>query len=71
MCAGAIVLARIPLVVYGAPDPVRGGAESVFNILHHPQLNHRCEIISGILADECRALLQEFFRARRKNAGSQ
>ena len=65
MCAGAIVLARIPTVVFGTPDPQRGGAVSVFNILNHPNLNHRCEVISGILEDECRALLQGFFRAKR------
>lgn len=65
MCAGAIVLARIPTVVFGVPDPQRGGAVSVFNILNHPNLNHRCEVISGILEDECRALLQDFFRAKR------
>ena len=47
MCAGAIVLARIPLVVYGTPDPQRGGAASVFNILQNPALNHRCDILPG------------------------
>jgi len=68
MCAGAIVLARIPLVVYGVPDPQRGGAVSVFNILNHPALNHRCDVVSGVLEEECRALLQDFFRdARKKN----
>ena len=66
MCAGAIVLARIPTVVFGVSDPQRGGAVSVFNILNHPSLNHRCEVVSGILEDECRALLQDFFRARRE-----
>jgi len=65
MCAGAIVLARIPLVVFGAPDPKRGGAVSVFNILNHEQLNHRAEVISGILEEECRSILQSFFQARR------
>ena len=65
MCAGAIVLARIPLVVYGTPDPKRGGAVSNFNILQDPNLNHRCAVISGILEDNCRNLLQEFFRAKR------
>ena len=69
MCAGAIVLARIPTVVYGAPDPQRGGAASVFNILHHPNLNHRCEIVAGILEEDCRHLLKSFFAARR-NTGS-
>jgi tRNA(adenine34) deaminase len=64
MCAGAIVLARIPRVVFGTPDPQRG-AVSVFNILRHPQLNHRCDVTAGVLEEECRALLREFFRAAR------
>ncbi len=65
MCAGAIVLARVPLVVYGVPDPQRGGAQSVFNILNHPNLNHRCEVVAGVLEQPCRDLLQQFFRERR------
>ncbi len=65
MCAGAMVLARIPVVVFGTPDPRRGGAVSLFSILDHPQLNHRAEVVQGILETECRALLQDFFRARR------
>jgi tRNA(adenine34) deaminase len=65
MCAGAIVLARIPTIVFGLPDPKRGGAVSVFNIVDHPQLNHRADVVSGILEDECRRLLQSFFQARR------
>jgi len=64
MCAGAIIHARIPLVVFGAPDPQRG-AVSVFNILNHPSLNHRCEVISGVMQEECLTLLQDFFKARR------
>lgn len=67
MCAGGIVLARIPTVVYGAPDPQRGGALSVFNILDHPSLNHRCEVVSGVMEAECRDILQSFFRIRRKD----
>lgn len=66
MCAGAIVLARIPVVVFGVADPQRGGAVSVFNILNHPQLNHRPEIVPGVLEEDCRTMLQDFFRARRK-----
>ena len=66
MCAGAIVLARIPLLVYGVADPKRGGAVSVFNIVQNPGLIHRCEVVSGILEEECRAMLQEFFRKRRQ-----
>jgi tRNA(adenine34) deaminase len=65
MCAGAIVLARIPTIVFGLTDPKRGGAVSVFNIVNHPQLNHRADVVSGILEDECRSILQSFFQARR------
>ncbi len=65
MCAGAIVLARIPTVVFGVADPLRGGAVSVFNILNHPQLNHRPEVIQGVMETSCRATLQEFFRKKR------
>lgn len=65
MCAGAIVLARIPQVVWGAPDPQRGGAVSCFNILDSPRLNHRPALLSGILQEECAALLLDFFHARR------
>lgn len=67
MCAGAIVLARVPTVIFGTPDPQRGGATTIFNILNHPKLNHRCEVVTGILENECRSLLQDFFRARRPN----
>jgi tRNA(adenine34) deaminase len=66
MCAGAIVLARVPTVVFGAHDPRRGGAVSVFNILNHPALNHRCEVVGGVLAPECAAILKDFFKARRQ-----
>ncbi len=65
MCAGAIVHARISTVVFGVPDPSRGGAISLFNILDNPALNHRCAIIGGVMADDCRQILQEFFRQRR------
>lgn len=65
MCAGAIVLARIPLVVWGVSDPLRGGAVSKFNILQSDTLNHRAEIVTGVLEDECRELLQEFFKKHR------
>ena len=65
MCAGAIVQARIQRVVYGADDPRTGAARSVFRILDHPTLNHRCEVVAGVLADECGELLRQFFRARR------
>jgi tRNA(adenine34) deaminase len=65
MCAGAIVLARVPRVVYGAPDPKAGAAGSVFDILGEPRLNHRPEVAAGLLAAESTALLQEFFAGRR------
>jgi len=69
MCAGAIVLARIPLVVFGAPDPRRGGAVSVFGILDSPHLNHRCTTVAGVMQEECAELLREFFRNRRGESG--
>ena len=69
MCAGAIVLARIPTVVIGAPDPKAGAAGSVLDVLAEPALNHRPQVISGVRADECAALLREFFQTRRSSAG--
>ena len=65
MCAGAVVLARIPRVVYAAPDPKAGAAGSVLDVLRHPALNHSPEVVPGVLADEASALLAEFFRAKR------
>jgi tRNA(adenine34) deaminase len=65
MCAGAIVLGRVPRVVWGAPDPKAGAAGSVFDILAEPRLNHRPEVAGGLLADESAALLREFFALRR------
>jgi tRNA(adenine34) deaminase len=65
MCAGAIVLARIPTVVYGAPDPKAGAAGSVLDVLAEPALNHRPEVTGGVLEAECAALLTGFFAARR------
>jgi tRNA(adenine34) deaminase len=69
MCAGAIVLARVPLVVWGLSDPKRGG-HSVFSILNHPGLNHRPELLTGVEEEACKAVLQEFFRARRDEPDS-
>ena len=66
MCAGAIVLARVPRVVYGAPDPKAGAAGSVLDILAEPRLNHRPDVAGGLLAEECAALLRQFFGSRRK-----
>lgn len=65
MCAGAIVLARIPRVVYGAPDPKAGMAGSLGNLLQDDHLNHRCEVTPGVLADTSAEMLRAFFRARR------
>jgi tRNA(adenine34) deaminase len=65
MCAGAIVLARIPSVVFGAPDPKAGAAGSVLDVLAEPALNHRPEVIGGVLEGDCAGLLREFFAARR------
>jgi len=65
MCSGAIVLARIPVVVWGMSDPLRGGAISKFNILQSDTLNHRVECITGVLEEECKEVMQDFFRRRR------
>jgi tRNA(adenine34) deaminase len=65
MCAGAIVLARLPRVVFGATDPKAGAAGSVFNVLEEPRLNHRPQVESGLLAEECADLLRSFFAPRR------
>ncbi len=65
MCAGAIVLSRIPRVVFACADPKAGAAGSVMDVLAHPALNHRPEVVGGVLADEAAELLRAFFRARR------
>jgi tRNA(adenine34) deaminase len=65
MCAGAVVLARIPQVVYGAPDPKAGAAGSVLDVLGEPTLNHRPAVTAGVLEPECAALLRDFFATRR------
>jgi tRNA(adenine34) deaminase len=65
MCAGAIIQARVPRLVYGADDPKGGAVRSCFQILSHPRLNHQVEITSGILAADCAAILQSFFAERR------
>jgi tRNA(adenine34) deaminase len=65
MCAGAMVQARIPRMVYGCDDPKGGAVRSCFEVLSHPRLNHRVEVASGLLAAECAGLLQSFFAARR------
>ena len=65
MCAGAIVLARVQRVVFGAWDEKAGMAGSVGDILRHGKLNHRPEVVAGVLADECGALVSEFFKSKR------
>jgi tRNA(adenine34) deaminase len=65
MCAGAIVLARIPRVVYGTPDPKAGAAGSILDVLREPALNHRPEVVAGVREAECAALLRDFFATRR------
>ena len=65
MCAGALVNARISRLVFAAHDERFGAVESRFRLCDSEDLNHRIEIVSGVLADECRALMQEFFRSRR------
>lgn len=67
-CSGAIVLSKVPRVVFGAWDDKAGMAGSVGDLLRHPRLNHRAEVIGGVLASECGALLRDFFGRRRPNA---
>jgi len=66
MCAGAIVQARIPLVVYGAADPKAGAVQSLFRMLDDPRLNHRALAIGGILAGPCGEILSRFFQRQRE-----
>lgn len=68
MCVGAMVHARIGTVVYGAPEPKAGALDSTQRAHEHPALNHRLDVVSGIRADECRELLQQFFKSRRGSA---
>jgi tRNA(adenine34) deaminase len=66
MCAGAILHARIRRLVYAASDPKAGACGSVLSVMNHPQLNHKVEVASGLLAEECGAMLTSFFRSRRQ-----
>lgn len=66
MCAGAILQARVPLVIYGATDPKAGAVASLYRLLDDPRLNHRCEVIAGVLADRCGRILTRFFQAQRR-----
>jgi tRNA(adenine34) deaminase len=65
MCAGAIIQARVPRLVYGADDPKGGAVRSCFEILSHPRLNHQVQVTAGVLAADCAAILQSFFAERR------
>ena len=66
MCAGALIHARVDRLVYGAPEPKSGAVCSAMQMLDHPALNHRIEIISGVLENQCRALIQNFFGEKRR-----
>jgi tRNA(Arg) A34 adenosine deaminase TadA len=70
MCAGAILHARISRLVYAAPDPKAGACGSVLSVMNHPQLNHKVELTTGLLAEECGTLLTNFFRKRRQEKSS-
>jgi tRNA(adenine34) deaminase len=65
MCAGAALAARVGTIVYGAPDPKAGACGSLYNLCADPRLNHEIEVVHGVLADECGALLRAFFADRR------
>jgi len=67
MCAGAIVLARLPMVVYGTTDPKAGACDTLYQITSDPRLNHRSQVVGGVLADRCGALLSDFFSRKRRN----
>jgi tRNA(adenine34) deaminase len=69
MCAGAVVHARIHRVIFGCADERAGAAGSVINVLQMPTLNHRCDISSGVLQNECAAILQDFFKQKRARSG--
>jgi len=70
MCAGAILHSRVARLVYGALDPKAGACGSVLSVMNHPQLNHKVELTSGLLADKCGHMLTSFFRARRTTAAT-
>ncbi|RPH93601.1 nucleoside deaminase, partial [candidate division KSB1 bacterium] len=70
MCAGAIVLSRVPTVVYGTADPKAGAVETLYQLLSDARLNHTCAVVRGVLADKCAAILSDFFlslRQQKKN----
>ncbi len=65
MCAGALVLARLPRLVFGAADPKAGAVGSLYDLAREPRLNHRIDVTAGVMAEECGAVLTRFFRAKR------
>jgi tRNA(adenine34) deaminase len=69
MCAGAMIQARVSRLVYGAAEPRGGAVQSCFEVLSHPDLNHRVQVTSGVLAFECGEVIQSFFATRRRQAG--
>jgi tRNA(adenine34) deaminase len=66
MCAGAVVQARLPLVVYGCADPKAGACDTLYRIACDPRLNHRAQVLGGVLADRCAAVLSQFFLGKRQ-----
>jgi tRNA(adenine34) deaminase len=66
MCAGACVLARLPMVVYGAADPKAGACDTLFAITSDPRLNHRCQVVRGVCAERCSAILSQYFAGKRR-----
>jgi tRNA(adenine34) deaminase len=68
MCAGAMIQARVPRLVYGASEPRGGAVQSCFEVLSHPDLNHRVQVTSGVLASDCSEVIQSFFAVRRQQA---
>ena len=66
MCAGAIVQARIPIVVYGTPDPKAGAVNTLYQLLTDTRLNHRCQVVSGVMLGECSSILSRFFQEQRR-----
>lgn len=70
MCVGALVHARVARIVYGAADPKTGACGSVFELASSPKLNHRIEVVGGVLGEECSALLKQFFASRRSAHGA-
>jgi tRNA(adenine34) deaminase len=71
MCAGAVVLARLPMLVYGCTDPKAGACDTLYRITNDPRLNHRAQVVGGALAQKCSGILSEFFAAKRTAAASE